>query len=574
MNHNFLKWTAAALFCISVTGCHDDGESVCVVERPSAILAEAAEYKVMMIPSGVETTIDLTVELDMEVDRDIRFNIFSAPDLIEDYNRLQGTRYASVGNDSYQLGSSIVFPAGTKKAVTTLTLPEGLPDDGNPYALGIRLSASYVDYALIDTEKNSVLYIFYREGEDVPDPNADPTLTFTGGNEPTLIDGENPETVSFTVTLSKVYSEEVTVDFALDESGENRLGDSNITWTERSVTFAPGELNKTVNIVVNSLPEYDPEAHDYEQGPDQVLRLVISGVTPGNILVSGADNVEYTFTYPEPKRPAGQPVPAQQKAVVFSNFSTSTAAAATVSINKTLQQWTLEYWVRHDDNSSNYGAPYAGQWTSSASGPTEWRKRVFSPQSIPVGNVPGTSFKFWPQGDQNLGPMMEFTSGSVYSLSTGNGGFEWRPDEWVHLAITYDGTNLRYYINGKAEKFGGNATASQQTVQDYTSSYPGANGWTSISIATPGANTTYTRYYKIELAQLRLWSVERSESEIQATMGMSIDPATEGLEAYWKMDEGTGTALNSALEGGATIRPTTSRMSWSTATYDFTTEGR
>lgn len=577
MKRNILKLATAALMCAAVAGCCKDAtdEPDYGAGRAEAVLAEAAETNIMQIPNGMETALTLTVELNKPVDRDVRFNLFPASDLVDNYNFQQAAEYNSLPANYFQLGTNIDFPQGTTTGSTTLVLPDGLPDDGEPYALGIRLSAAYVDYTSINTEKNSILYIFYREGEEAPDPNLPPVVSLTGSNEPTLVDGENPVTVSFTVSLSKSFSEEVTVDLAIDSSAENSLTEQYLTWSEHSVTFAPYELSKTVNVTVNSLPDYDAEANDYEKGPDQTLRIVLKSATPAEIGLSTANNAaEYTFTYPVPKRPTPPPTPAVQKAAIFSNFSTSLAAAATVNVNKTLTQWTLEYWVKHDDNSSNYGAPYAGQWTSSAAGPTEWRKRVFPPESIPVGNVPGIAFRFWPQGGQNIGPMMQFTSNSIYSLSTGNGGFEWKPDEWVHLAITYDGENMRYYINGVPYQFGDNAQNSQQNVLDFTQSYPNATGWTSITIATPSSNTTYSRYYKIELAQLRLWSVERSAEEIKETMGMSVDASTDGLEAYWKMDEGSGAALKATTEGTATINASSSRISWSSTEYNFTNEGK
>lgn len=575
---------AAALTCAAVAGCSETTEEAPYGNnRAKATVEEAALAFQQVLVAGEETTFNLHIKLDKAVNRDMQLLLGATSAPVNSFNMTNFTSsdeyYQMLGNDYYSLNAKVDIPKGETEAVTSITF-KGLPAEGK-YALGVNIAASYVDYVDFDRSE-AVLYLFYREGEPAPDPAAPPTVSLSGS--PATIEMEDdedgnytPQTFTVTVSLSKKYDKDIVVSLEQDTEGQSAaLPAECFEWSEQSLTFTAesGETHKTVTLTVNSLPEWDAEAHDGERGPEQSLRVKISGITPEEVVASSSNKTQLcTIIYPKPRRPMLPATPAVQKAAVFSNFNTTLTAAATVNINKSLPQWTLEYWVKHDDNSGNYGASLAGQWTSSAANPTEWRKRVFPPESIPVGNLPGIAFRFWPQGGQNIGPMMQFTGNSIYSLSTNNGGFEWKPDQWVHLAITYDGEYMRYYINGVQYKFGDNAVGSQQTVLEYTQSYPGATDWSSITIATPSSNSTYSKYYKIELAQLRLWSVERTAEEITETMGMNIDASTDGLEAYWKMDEGSGTALNAVTEDTATINPTAARLSWSTETYNFTNEG-
>lgn len=100
------------------------------------------------------------------------------------------------------------------------------------------------------------------------------------------------------------------------------------------------------------------------------------------------------------------------------------------------------------------------------------------------------------------------------------------PNKWYHLTLTYDGANIRFYVDGKL---------------DFTMPH-----------STPGevfsfkdlqfANSNPSYPLKGKISELRVWSVARSQAEIENNMYV-VSPDTPGLEVYWKCNEGSGTVI-------------------------------
>lgn len=99
--------------------------------------------------------------------------------------------------------------------------------------------------------------------------------------------------------------------------------------------------------------------------------------------------------------------------------------------------------------------------------------------------------------------------------------------KWYHLAFTYDGANLRFYVDGKLDF-------------TYPHAIPGeVFTFGDITFANP-TKTQYT--LKGKVSELRVWSVARSQAEIENNMYV-VSPDSPGLEIYWKCNEGGGTLI-------------------------------
>lgn len=127
-------------------------------------------------------------------------------------------------------------------------------------------------------------------------------------------------------------------------------------------------------------------------------------------------------------------------------------------------------------------------------------------------------------------------------------------DEWVHIAIVYNNVTKEriFYKNGE---------------KVYSDKSTSGN----LNLKKSGGRDCYigyafddSRYLPGEIAELRIWNYERSADEI-ANNPYEVDPASQGLIAYWKFNEGSGANVAdhtgngndvtaSPYEDGATIK--------------------
>lgn len=139
-----------------------------------------------------------------------------------------------------------------------------------------------------------------------------------------------------------------------------------------------------------------------------------------------------------------------------------------------------------------------------------------------------------PQSDNN-----DYKAHSLVQIQTHetylNPTYSFETNKWQHLAITYNGSKYHIYINGKD---GGSKDVAAGPVIFGKVSWFSANEW------WDGC--------KILISEARIWSVCRSEVQIQNNMTI-ISPRTTGLEAYWRFNEGKGNVFEDATGKGHTV---------------------
>lgn len=101
------------------------------------------------------------------------------------------------------------------------------------------------------------------------------------------------------------------------------------------------------------------------------------------------------------------------------------------------------------------------------------------------------------------------------------------PNRWYHIAGSYDGTQARLYINGVEDN---SKEASGDIADSAAPLYIGG---------IHRAEGDFAPIYGL-VDELRIWSIGRSQSEIQSTMGEALSGTEPGLVAYWRLNEGTG----------------------------------
>jgi hypothetical protein len=117
-------------------------------------------------------------------------------------------------------------------------------------------------------------------------------------------------------------------------------------------------------------------------------------------------------------------------------------------------------------------------------------------------------------------------------------------DQWVHIAMTWDGTALRTYVNGTAR---------------ITSM--GGNGITMLATAstplTIGCNPPIFNCFNGYFDEFRVWTVARTATEIMDSYKKALVGDEANLVAYWKFDEtpGATTAADSVTAAGHARHP-------------------
>lgn len=106
-------------------------------------------------------------------------------------------------------------------------------------------------------------------------------------------------------------------------------------------------------------------------------------------------------------------------------------------------------------------------------------------------------------------------------------------NNWYHVAGTFDGNEVKCYVNGNLE----GTTAFQGTIAPSTS-YPLALGRLADPVYGPD------RYFSGSMDEVRIWNRALSQSEIMSGMNNHIDPTSaSGLVSYWRMNEGANSTI-------------------------------
>lgn len=106
-------------------------------------------------------------------------------------------------------------------------------------------------------------------------------------------------------------------------------------------------------------------------------------------------------------------------------------------------------------------------------------------------------------------------------------------NEWYHLAFVYDGAKFRVYVDGTLDK---ESDANYGTFMFKKDGIISVNG------------LSYFRS-NMKIREVRIWDCPITQTQIKDNM-YTIDPKSEGLQGYWKMNEGTGSILHDFSENG------------------------
>lgn len=133
---------------------------------------------------------------------------------------------------------------------------------------------------------------------------------------------------------------------------------------------------------------------------------------------------------------------------------------------------------------------------------------------------------------QNDGKLSFYLNGVTSSWLSGNANVS--DGNWHHVAVTYDNSTIKLYVDGVPDaSFSATGAASTGTSQVY------------IGFRPLSANSF--RYFQGKMDEVRFWSVARSQCEIQTFMNCEIPAPETGLSANYHFNQGIAAGSNSSV---------------------------
>jgi hypothetical protein len=188
---------------------------------------------------------------------------------------------------------------------------------------------------------------------------------------------------------------------------------------------------------------------------------------------------------------------------------------------------TVEAWV-YIDNPTGNNQSIAAKWSDAAHMNFE----------LGISGDMRTYFAVSPNGRSSY----RLYSGAV--LTTGR---------WYHVAGTYDGYNMKVLINGNP---GGSQAVG------------GVLANTNYNLVIGASRNGNQSFWKGKIDDVRIWTIARTQSEIQGTMHKILAGNETNLISYYRMEEGSGNTISNGVVGKANAVLT--NISNSTAGYNNT----
>ena len=127
----------------------------------------------------------------------------------------------------------------------------------------------------------------------------------------------------------------------------------------------------------------------------------------------------------------------------------------------------------------------------------------------------------------NHATLNPFTGSAIRDDSGKDLGINSSTNQWVHIAMSWDGTVLTTYVNGlpKITAQGSGTTTTLNTAQ---------------SVIMIGCNPTNNNCFNGYFAEFRVWNIARTDAQIMDNYNKPVAGSEAGLVAYLKFDDATG----------------------------------
>ena len=142
---------------------------------------------------------------------------------------------------------------------------------------------------------------------------------------------------------------------------------------------------------------------------------------------------------------------------------------------------------------------------------------------------------------QNGGYNMDASSGYLKAFVNLNGTY-YTPNValsslgsgWHHFALTCDGQYSKLYVDGVLKD-------TKDAGAVYPIQYAATANSTLLAAEAGSTSTPWGGYFDGVLDEVRIWNLALSQTHIQDSMNVHINPASAGLAGYWRLNETSGT---------------------------------
>ncbi len=219
------------------------------------------------------------------------------------------------------------------------------------------------------------------------------------------------------------------------------------------------------------------------------------------------------------------------------NLSASTTynVFGTTTVTDSSTVGALEFSVDADKKKVNLGTDL---WTDNFVGKTQltveaWIKRSgnSTTQNIISNYQTGGNFQFLLRLD-NTDKLIFYLNSAILVTSTTT----IPSNTWTHIAATYDGANLKLYIDGNLDG----------TSASYTDTLLASTDTMMIAGGNAG-----NEYYEGSVADVRFWTIAKTQAEISAGLSSILNGNEANLVAYYNLTNVAGDSIVNAVNANA-----------------------
>ena len=164
---------------------------------------------------------------------------------------------------------------------------------------------------------------------------------------------------------------------------------------------------------------------------------------------------------------------------------------------------------------------------------TEWAS-VVTKGGSPDDDNNYTMHQTGPDGGSDFG-RLRFTGSSPALPTFLESNTQIPLNEWHHVAMTYNGETLTFYLDGEPD---GGGLLPGPLVPNSNNLFIGAD--------FPGGD----EYWHGALDEVKIWNIALKQTHVQASMGGAASPLAKNLVGFWRFNEGDGdTAYDKSKNG-------------------------